>query len=105
MGYGGEFAGGKIEAGETVEECIVRECREEIDVTVEPIRRLREEYYDYPHGYVHLWFVLCRIVSGEPRPVECREALWIDPIRFPEFEFPPTDIRVIEELDKAMKFP
>ena len=105
MGHCWEFPGGKIEPGETVEECVVRECREEIDVTVEPIRRLREEYYDYPHGYVHLWFVLCRLVSGEPRPVECREALWIDPSRFPEFEFPPADIRVIEELDKTMKFP
>lgn len=100
MGHCWEFPGGKIEPGETVEACIVRECREEIDVAVEPVRRLREEWYDYPHGHVHLWFVLCRLVSGEPRPVECREARWIEPNRFEEYEFPPADVEVIEDLLK-----
>lgn len=100
MGHCWEFPGGKIEAGETVEECAVRECKEEIDVTIAPIRRLREEYYDYPHGFVHLWFVLCRLEVGEPRPVQCREARWIEPHQFPDFEFPPADVRVIEDLIK-----
>ncbi len=101
MGHCWEFPGGKIEAGETIEECAVRECREEIDVTVEPIRRLREEWYDYPHGRVHLRFVLCRLVGGEPRPVECREARWIEPSEFADYEFPPADVGVIESLMKT----
>ena len=101
MGHCWEFPGGKIEKGETIEECAIRECREEIDVTVEPIRRLCEEWYDYPHGNVHLYFVLCRIVSGEPKPIHCREARWIEPRQFPDFEFPPADVGVIEELMKS----
>jgi mutator protein MutT len=98
MGHCWEFPGGKIEKGETIEECAVRECREEIDVAVEPIRRLRDEWYDYPHGRVHLHFVLCRIVSGEPKPIHCREARWIEAHQFPDFEFPPADVGVIQEL-------
>lgn len=101
MGHCWEFPGGKIERGETIEQCAVRECLEEIGVTIEPLRRLREEYYDYPHGYVHLWFVLCRLVEGEPRPIECREVRWIEPHQFPDFEFPPADVNVIEELQKV----
>ncbi len=98
MGHCWEFPGGKIERGETVEACIVRECLEEIDVTVAPVRRLQEVDYDYPHGLIHLHFVFCRIVSGVPRPVQCRETRWIGPHQFPEFEFPPADVGVIEEL-------
>ena len=98
MGHCWEFPGGKIEPGESVEQCVVRECREEIDVTVTPMRRLREEWYDYSHGRVHLWFVLCELASGEPRPVECEKALWIFPDEFKNYEFPPADIGVIEDL-------
>lgn len=98
MGHCWEFPGGKIEPGETIEECVIRECQEEIAVTIEPIRRLREEFYDYPHGYVHLWFVLCRLKEGEPKPIQCREAKWINPSQFADFEFPPADVNVIKEL-------
>lgn len=99
MGHCWEFPGGKIEPGESIEACAVRECGEEIDVVVEPVRRLREEWYDYPHGRVHLWFVLCRLVSGEPRSVQCREARWIRPEEFSQYEFPPADIGVIKDLN------
>ena len=100
MGHCWEFPGGKIESGETIEACIIRECQEEIDVVIEPLRRLREEWYDYPHGHVHLWFVLCKIISGEPKPIECREVRWIEPCEFKNFEFPPADIGVIESLSR-----
>lgn len=103
MGHCWEFPGGKIEPGETIEACAVRECLEEIDVTVEPVRRLQDPWYDYPHGRIHLHFVLCRIVSGEPRPIECREVKWIAPDQFADFEFPPADVGVIESL--GLKFP
>ncbi len=98
MGHCWEFPGGKIEPGESLEQCAVRECREEIDVGIEPVRFLQEEWYDYPHGRIHLHFVHCRLIQGEPRPVECREVRWIRPGEFADFEFPPADRRVIEEL-------
>ncbi len=98
MGHCWEFPGGKIEPGETVEACIVRECREEIGVTVEPLRRIQEMTYDYPHGFIHLWFVHCRIVVGAPTPIECREVRWIERHEFPNYEFPPADVGVIDLL-------
>ena len=101
MGHCWEFPGGKIEPGETIEQCAVRECEEEIGVAVRPLRRLREEWYDYPHGRVHLHFVLCEIVSGEPKPIQCREAKWIKPEEFKNYEFPPADVGVIEGLLKG----
>ncbi len=100
MGHCWEFPGGKMELHETVEECIIRECREEIAVEVIPLRRLEDARYDYPHGKILLHFVLCRIVSGEPRPVACRKILWIRPDEFGQYEFPPADIGVIERLRK-----
>lgn len=98
MGHCWEFPGGKIEPGETIEQCAVRECQEEIGVTVEPLRRLQDARYDYPHGKISLHFVLCRIVSGEPRPIECRKVRWIKATEFANYEFPPADIGVIQSL-------
>ena len=98
MGHCWEFPGGKLEPGETIEACAVRECREEIGVDIQPLRRLQDVRYDYPHGKILLHFTLCRIVSGAPRPIECREVRWIDPRQFKDFEFPPADVGVIEEL-------
>ncbi|MBI2082253.1 MAG: 8-oxo-dGTP diphosphatase MutT [Deltaproteobacteria bacterium] len=98
MGHCWEFPGGKIEPGETIEECIIRECQEEIDVTVTPLKRLQDEWYDYPHGRVHLHFVLCEITDGTPKPIQCREIRWIKPDEFPNYEFPPADVGVIKAL-------
>ncbi|MBI2066452.1 MAG: 8-oxo-dGTP diphosphatase MutT [Deltaproteobacteria bacterium] len=98
MGHCWEFPGGKIEPGESVEQCAIRECREEVGITIDPIRRLKDLWYDYPHGHIHLYFVLCRWVAGLPRPIECREARWISPGEFASYEFPPADQTVIEEL-------
>ena len=100
MGHCWEFPGGKMEVGETIEQCAIRECQEEIAVTVEPIRRLQDVHYDYPHGKIFLHFVLCRLVSGEPKPIECREAKWILPKEFANYEFPPADIGVINEISR-----
>ncbi len=104
MGHCWEFPGGKIEAGETVEQCVVRECQEEIDVTVKPVRVLGEEEYDYDHGHIHLTFVLCELGAGiEPTPIECEQAKWIQSSEFPQYEFPPADMGVIEALMKTGK--
>lgn len=101
MGHCWEFPGGKIEPGETIEECIIRECQEEIAVTITPLKRLRDEWYDYPHGRIHLHFVLCEITEGKPKPVQCREIKWIKDKEFVNYEFPPADVRVIKDLLSA----
>ena len=98
MGHCWEFPGGKMERGESIEQCAVRECLEEIGVTVEPVRHLKDVRYDYPHGRILLHFILCRLTQGEPRPIECRAAKWIEAKEFSKYEFPPADVSVIEEI-------
>lgn len=61
-----EFPGGKIEAGETPEECLARECQEELDVTIEAEQQLGEVEYDYPGITVNIHFYICKLVDGMP---------------------------------------
>lgn len=100
LGHCWEFPGGKIEPGETVDECAIRECQEEIGVLVKPLRYLRNHTYEYPGKSVFLHFVLCSLVSGEPRAIECADWCWIEAHQFVDFEFPPADQAVIDELRK-----
>ena len=72
-----EFPGGKIEPGETAEECIVRECREELGVTL----KVHGEFYDtvqeHPDRVVHLHFFSTEIASGELTPLEHNAVAWV----------------------------
>ncbi|MCE9624031.1 MAG: 8-oxo-dGTP diphosphatase MutT [Deltaproteobacteria bacterium] len=98
LGHCWEFPGGKVESGESLAECAVRECREEIDVVVKPLRLLDEISHVYPEKSLHLYFVLCALDSGNPRAVECAEWCWVQPRRLSEFEFPEADKKIIEAL-------
>lgn len=97
LGHLWEFPGGKLEQGESLEDCAIRECREEIDVEVRPVKRLQDLRHDYPEKSLHLYFMLCELVSGTPRAVECAEWCWAAPEEFSRFEFPEGDKRIIEE--------
>src|SRR4051794_39153878 len=55
-----EFPGGKADEGESIPDCIRRECREELGVEVEAVEHLRTIAHDYPHGHVELNFHICR---------------------------------------------
>jgi mutator protein MutT len=101
MGHCWEFPGGKIEPGETVEACAIREVMEEVGIEIKVERRLQDLHYDYPHGLIHLYFVLCSHIAGEPKTIECAEVRWIESHEFAQFEFPPADVGVIETLVKA----
>lgn len=103
LGHCWEFPGGKLEKGETIEGCAARECQEEIGVTVRPIRRLQDLWYEYPEVKVFLHFVLCELVAGTPRTIECADLRWITSDQFSDFEFPPADIGVIEDLRKGAR--
>jgi mutator protein MutT len=95
-----EFPGGKLESGETPEECAVREVQEEVGIVVQPQKILDSLWYDYPHGQVHLHFVQCTWVSGEPQALECEAVQWIEAHEFSSYDFPPADIGVIASLMK-----
>ena len=95
-----EFPGGKREAGETLEECLQRELREELNVRVDipvPYRIVRHEY---PEKVVELHFFRCVIESGEAEALECAELRWVLPEEFSQFEFPPADGVILEALQR-----
>lgn len=95
-----EFPGGKIEAGETAEECIVREIQEELGVVVRVNRFLTEITHSYPSFVVTLYVYLCEIVTGTPQPLQCAEIAWVRVPQLHEFEFPPANLPIICLLQK-----
>ena len=74
-----EFPGGKIEAGETGEQCIVRECQEELGVTLRVERKFTDIVYEYSDRVVHLHCYLCEIITGVPEKREHNAITWIAP--------------------------
>ena len=94
-----EFPGGKIEAGETGEECIVRECQEELGVTLHVEREFTDIIHEYPDRTVHLHFYLCEIVSGTPDNKEHNAIAWITPEEVAQYDFCPADKKMILSVD------
>ena len=64
-----EFPGGKREAGETFEQCLAREIREELGVEISVSELFEEVCHDYPEKSVHLKFFICQLLAGEPQPL------------------------------------
>jgi len=97
-----EFPGGKVEAGETGEECIVRECQEELGVILRVEREYTDIIYEYPDRTVHLHFYLCEIVSGTLENKEHSAIAWITPAEVAQYAFCPADQKMIS-LSETME--
>lgn len=95
-----EFAGGKAEEGESLEEALVRECCEEIGVTVKVGEPYMTVEYDYPDILVRLTLFHTEIVSGEPRSMEGNTIAWITKDEISNYLFCPADIPIIEKLSR-----
>ena len=93
-----EFVGGKVEAGESLEEALVRECREELGVTVEVGKAFMEVVHEYPDAIVHLTFFHAAIVKGEPQRLEHNDIRWITPREIGNFAFCPADVGVLTKI-------
>ncbi|MEI8288510.1 MAG: 8-oxo-dGTP diphosphatase MutT [Verrucomicrobiota bacterium] len=93
-----EFPGGKREAHETFEQCLVREIREELGVVIAVGELFEEIAHDYPEKSVHLKFFICRLLSGEPQPLDCAAVKWVDRLELDAHEFPAADSRLLEKL-------
>jgi 8-oxo-dGTP diphosphatase len=98
LGQVWEFPGGKREATETIEECVSRKVREELGIEVAVGRLWRVVERQYPERVVRLHFFLCQLTSGTPRAIACQRFRWIQPGEFGNFEFPPADLDIIQEL-------
>ena len=94
-----EFPGGKREAGETFEQCLVREIREELGVEIAVGELFEDICHDYPEKSVHLKFFICRLLSGEPQPLDCAAVKWVTKAELASFEFPAADAQLLEKLE------
>lgn len=93
-----EFPGGKVEAGETKEAALARECREELDIDLSVGAVFAESTFVYPDISVHLTLLEARIIRGEPKLLEHRDIRWITPQEAHLFEFSPADVPFVEKL-------
>ena len=93
-----EFPGGKRETGETFEQCLVREIREELGIEISVGELFEEISHDYPEKFVHLKFFICKLISGEPQPLDCAAVKWISKSELSNFEFPAADAQLLEKL-------
>lgn len=95
-----EFPGGKLEKGESPEEAIEREIREELAAEIRAGRVYQAIAYSYPEKDVLLLFYAASVVSGEPRPVEEAEIRWITLEELDEYAFAPVDAMLVERLKR-----
>ncbi|MEY4918405.1 MAG: Mutator MutT protein [Verrucomicrobiota bacterium] len=93
-----EFPGGKLEPGETFEQCLVREIREELGVEISVGELFEEVHHDYPEKSVHLKFFICQLISGTPQPLDCAAVKWIGKSELPTHEFPAADAQLLTKL-------
>ena len=93
-----EFPGGKIEPGESPEECVVREIREELDALIEVDKFLATVEYDYPEFHLSMDCFLCRVAEGELKLLEHEAARWLSRDEADSVHWLPSDVEVLEKL-------
>ena len=93
-----EFVGGKVEPGETREQALVRECREELAVTVSVGEVFMEVVHEYPDLLVHLTLFNAAITEGVPQKIEHNDIRWITVDEIPNYRFCPADDEILQRL-------
>ena len=89
-----------MEAGESFEDALIRECREELAVTVNPLDIFMEVVHEYPDLTVHLVLFNAKIAEGEITLLEHNDARWLSPSEIPQYSFCPADKEILEAIMK-----
>lgn len=96
-----EFVGGKVEAGETKEQALTRECREELGVLISVGDLFMDVTHEYPDIVVHLSLFHATIAEGEPQKLEHADIRWITPDEIPNYEFCPADVEILQKITET----
>lgn len=93
-----EFVGGKVEPGETKEQALIRECQEELAITLSVGNVFMEVVHEYPDITVHLTLFNATIAEGIPKKLEHNDIRWITPREIPHYEFCPADEEILRKI-------
>ena len=93
-----EFVGGKVEPGETKEQALMRECQEELAVTLSIGDVFMDVRHEYPDLTVHLTLFNARIAQGIPQKLEHNDIKWITPKEIPDYHFCPADEEILKRI-------
>ena len=98
-----EFPGGKIEAGETHQQALVREIQEELDTKITVGDLIGTIEYDYPTFHLSMECFWCEVVDGELKLLEAEDARWLSKDTLYSVKWLPADITLIEKIEQQMK--
>jgi len=93
-----EFVGGKVEAGETKEQALIRECKEELDITLNVGDVFMDVVHEYPDIMIHLTLFNATVSEGTPKKLEHNDIKWIATSKIPEYDFCPADEDILVNL-------
>ena len=93
-----EFVGGKVEPGETKEQALIRECREELAVELKVSDVFMQVLHEYPDMTVNLTLFHAEIASGVPQMIEHNDIRWLHPKEIPQYDFCPADKDILKRI-------
>ena len=96
-----EFVGGKVESGEAMESALIRECREELDITVQVGDIFTQVLHEYPDIHIRLTLFHCTIAEGTPKLLEHNDLKWIMPSQIPNYDFCPADQDILKLITET----
>ena len=98
-----EFVGGKVEPGETGEQALVRECHEELAVTLSVGDVFMDVVHEYPDLTVHLTLYHASIAEGVPQKLEHNDIRWITPREISNYDFCPADVEILTRIREVYR--
>jgi len=96
-----EFVGGKTEPGESMEQALIRECKEELAITVDVGEIFTQVVHEYPDIHIRLTLFHCTIAEGTPVLLEHADLKWIHPAQIPDFDFCPADKDILALIQRT----
>lgn len=99
-----EFVGGKVESGETKEQALIRECREELAVTLSVGNVFMDVIHEYSDITVHLTLFNATIADGVPQKLEHNDIRWITSSEIPNYAFCPADEEILKKIIEVCKW-